>query len=701
MAAPDYHKIYRTAIMYFFALIVIRIPAIHGSQGLPNPQTRVPKVPDPWTPVRVEQDQKGEIKVLVWGREYYFKDSPLPSRIVTGGKDVLAAPVGLTGRFFKIPPDKSRVDGHDAGWEWERSGVILWERDDDHATLVGWMQNASLIVNAVVRIDYDGFLRMDVSLLPNKPLTDHLWLELPISRDRATLRHYWPGVPVKWPVNFGSIAASGSVPAEGLALPFQPVLWIGWEQGGLSWFCETDENWRPAQAERAIEISPGGDATIIRAHLFDAPLDIGIKTFSFGIQATPVKPWVKDFHERRDYYNAFPGHAGYVGSVWDLDEKFIDNAKGRGVRTLFIWNEWTPVFGYWRTSPDREARLKWFIQAVHQRGIKLMPYFGEYVSPLWPEFVTFGQHLTTDISKNIKLYDRNNPPQAILFSNLADEKYRKAYMEGILEAIKRYDFDGIYFDGNIIPRGSTNPGSGLGYRAADGSPHPTYPIFANREFFRKLYEAIHPLGKRIDVHNSSYCGTADMAFADSYWDGEQLVWGRSNKQVSNDPLRGFPLDSFRAEFMGRNFGIPSELLEYDPSKAKTIMGIAMLHDVLVRPTNEIELAYISPIWKALSEFGVSEAAWHPYWDNGDLVKVDAEHVKVSLYSSTVQNGTNLLLVITNFSTGPVEAHVKLTEQAISSFHTAIDALSSEPLGTTQRTITVPLAGSGWRMIEVR
>lgn len=46
-----------------------------------------------------------------------------------------------------------------------------------------------------------------------------------------------------------------------------------------------------------------------------------------------------------------------------------------------------------------------------------------------------------------------------------------------------------------------------------------------------------------------------MAFADPNWDGEELVWsvrGVTNKQASDDPLRDFPLDSFRAEFMGRN-----------------------------------------------------------------------------------------------------------------------------------------------------
>ena len=152
---------------------------------------------------------------------------------------------------------------------------------------------ASLLANVVVRIEFDGFMRIDVSLTPYKPATRHLsGSSSPCPGRVPVLRHYWPGVPVKWPDSAGDINSSGTVPAKGLALPFQPVVWLGWEEGGLSWFCETDENWRPAKTDRAIEVLPENEAVFVfRAHLFDSPLDAGIKTFSFGLQATPVKPW--------------------------------------------------------------------------------------------------------------------------------------------------------------------------------------------------------------------------------------------------------------------------------------------------------------------------------------------------------------------------------------------------------------------------
>ncbi|MFA0748684.1 MAG: hypothetical protein EORIYHIE_002553, partial [Candidatus Fervidibacter sp.] len=42
------------------------------------------EVPDPWTPVTVQQ-VNGEIRVGVWGREYRFAKQPLPSQITTAG----------------------------------------------------------------------------------------------------------------------------------------------------------------------------------------------------------------------------------------------------------------------------------------------------------------------------------------------------------------------------------------------------------------------------------------------------------------------------------------------------------------------------------------------------------------------------------------------------------------------------------------
>ncbi len=139
-------------------------------------------------------------------------------------------------------------------------------------------------------------------------------------------------------------------------------------------------------------------------------------------------------------------------------------------------------------------------------------------------------------------------------------------------------------DGTIEPFGCANEAHGCGYRTADGELRVTYPILAVRRFMRRLYEALHPKGKLINAHQSGYCGTPTLAFVHSYWDGEHI--GGGEVASLDDLLKKLPLESFRAEFMGKNFGVPCEFLVSMRSRGWTIdydLAITLLHDVLVRP----------------------------------------------------------------------------------------------------------------------
>ena len=94
----------------------------------------------------------------------------------------------------------------------------------------------------------------------------------------------------------------------------------------------------------------------------------------------------------------------------------------------------------------------------------------------------------------------------------------------------------------IMPRACANERHGCGWRDADGKLHETYPFFAVRKMMRELYEFVEARGGRIDAHQSGYVCPATLAFAHSYWDGEQLAVSSQNiKQSLN-------LDAFRAEY---------------------------------------------------------------------------------------------------------------------------------------------------------
>ena len=54
------------------------------------------RVPRPWLPVEASDEQQ-HVSVSVWGREYRQEARCLPTRWMTQGVNVLAAPVRLSG----------------------------------------------------------------------------------------------------------------------------------------------------------------------------------------------------------------------------------------------------------------------------------------------------------------------------------------------------------------------------------------------------------------------------------------------------------------------------------------------------------------------------------------------------------------------------------------------------------------------------
>ncbi len=640
------------------------------------------EVPEPWTPVKL-QIVGNEVNLSVWGRSYRFQNSPLPSNITILGDEMLSAPMRLVGQT-------------DAGaLTWTHNGVEVWKQNDEQVTLLGWLQSEAVIANFVVWVEFDGLVRIDLRLVPPpdpKAKLQRLWLEIPLRKEQATLFHYWPG---RW----GSAENSGAVPENGLTLPFKPILWLGWEDGGLTWFAESDKGWQVADVNKALEVVPDLDAVTIRLHFLDSPPKQLPLSFTFGIQATPVKPMPKDFHEWRICHGAFYGMEQQP-AVTGSKETILDKAARLGVKTLVFHEHWTPVQNYWQTN--REAELRRLITECHNRKIKLLLYFGYELSTLAPEWNEVAEKVLVKTPTGGLAGGYFRQPAQRDYIVCLNSEWSERLLKGIINAIDHYGFDGVYLDGTIEPFACANEQHGCGYRTADGSLRVTYPIFAVRNFMRRLYEALHPKGKLINAHQSTYCGTPTLSFVHSYWDGEQFGGG----ELAKDPLQKLPLASFRAEFMGKNFGVPCEFLVYERPPDWTIdhaLAFTMLHDVRVRPLGFGEmLEKMAAIWDAMTKFGVSESEWYPYWRNSEFIQAQPENVKVSGYRKIVNGQTQWLLVISNLSvTETVTAQVQLNVKAIKSVATAQDVVTGEKLAVKGGVILVPLHPMRMRLVLVK
>ncbi len=131
-----------------------------------------------------------------------------------------------------------------------------------------------------------------------------------------------------------------------------------------------------------------------------------------------------------------------------------------------------------------------------------------------------------------------------------------------------------------------------------------YPVFAVRDTFRRLYAVVK--GKKaegiVDSHVFDCMNSAALGFATSYWNGEQL----SSSRFPSDAL---PLDRFRTEFMGVNWGVPCELLAYQMGGFRNGLAVSLPHDVLVRCWQD-ELPLSQSLWKLMDDFGRKEAQFH-------------------------------------------------------------------------------------------
>lgn len=647
----------------------------------------------PWTPISVKGGDR-RIEVGVWGRTHGFGERALPVSISVAGDELLAGAVRLVGT----------VGGKEI--EWKRGGNLVFSASEGEAILAGWQAGDDLIVNATTRIECDGLMQIDLTVLPQRKVTpklERIWLEVPLRPERVRLFHYFPG-------SWGAAKNSGELPDAGMALSFRPFLWLGAEDKGLAWFAESDQAWQPQDPKRAIEVLPSEKGMILRIHLSDAPVKLPV-TYRFGFQATPVKPWPADFHEWRVWHVPQLG----VGSTLPIPKEWwlchrafpdhkpiptLDRAAKLGAKTAVFHEDWAPIQNYPMTTPEDEFRK--IVDACHERGMKVLVYHGYEFSPLAPEWAELHDKILVKNSKGDITPGWYRHPEQRDFKVCYNSVWAEKLASGIARAKERYGYDGLYLDGTVEPWGCCNEAHGCGYRLADGTLRPTYPILGVRRFMRRLYDIVHPTGGIISAHQSTCCATPTLAFADCYWDGEQFAGG----ELSGDILKNLPLGAFRAEFMGRNYGVPAEFLAYERPPQWTFdhaLAVSMLHDVRVRPCGIEALERMAPIWDAMSQFDVRTAEWHPYWEERPLATAQPDAVKVSLYRGRGNSRAGrALMIVSNLSAdAPAEAIVRLDADRMGgSMKVAVDALSGKALACGDVGIVVPLEPMRMRMVRV-
>ncbi len=264
-------------------------------------------VPAPWTPLVVAHGG-----ISCWNRTYDFGNSAFPKQITVGGVKLLTGPIELRGT------------SNGRALHWNNSVSARTHTGQSSVTFSTSAHSPDVNLSTVTTCDFDGFMRVDVTLSPRRGAKkiDKLVLCIPIDSSYAKYRY-----------GYGNVAGGGlgmHLPTEkdiigAVRTPwhsdFLPGLWIGDTSHGIGWYCEGQKNWSRKLPDNALSISSDGKSTVLQVNIIDTPIQLsGPITLSFGLQATPVKP----FPRPKDWLTFRP--------VWSPGSNMFFEGWGGGTR---------------------------------------------------------------------------------------------------------------------------------------------------------------------------------------------------------------------------------------------------------------------------------------------------------------------------------------------------------------------------------
>ncbi len=622
-------------------------------------------IPPPFLPVVTRPEGMGH-RVSVLGRDIVFGPDSLPVSITAAGREILAGPVRLTGLEDGVPIT------WDENYDANESACFIHSRGDDRAVLCGAKASPRFIVDSVVTVEYDGCVTIDLRVMPRGKTVaqafglkavepyryrlDRLWLEIPLKKECAGLYSMYPNSGIL--LDDGTVIpetrtlTSGAVPDRDMALPFKALLWLGNDDRGLGFFAENSMNWQPEDPRRALEIIHEEDRTVLRVRLTDRhpaawkePFSEGSDaylpiSFSFGLQPTPVKPFPRQ---------PYPIHGLHLdcfikipGSYDDFLADKYDRLKEKGVDTLILHEKWNKAQNWCEPSEASLEMIRKITEQCHLRGIRVLTYFGYEISSLSPEWSALQERVKVVTAEGKQTGGWYRVPFQRDYVVCCGSEWADRFVEGIALVMDTCHTDGVYLDSTSRPLYCCNEKHGCGRRDENGLLHGSYPVLAVRNMFKKLYSAVHSRGGMINVHSFGYQNFTALPFIDLSWYGENLQLDYVLGQFGE-----ISTDYFRAEYAGRNMGVPVEFIAYENRPVWTFenaLALSIIHGILPRPNDFYgPLDLMAGVWKIFSRFPVDQADWRPYWSNG-AISTDSR-VKISYYRHEAPDGALTLLAL--------------------------------------------------------
>jgi len=680
---------------------------VHSQAGISD------EVLVPWTPVTTAQGLGKTVDVGVWGRNYHFDTSPFVGQIKVHDAPILSSSVTLNGQ----------VDGKPIKWKGGRARLI--EAGNAVASLDQKLSGGSVDLHVKSHVEYDGFITIECELKATRDTSlDELTFEIPLRSEFAQFCGGDYVLPKKPNVSMSAMYR-GAV-QEDLSFQFGPSVWLGTEAGGLCWQSESDEDWHYADKRKAIEILPRGETTYFRAHFVDVPTKLAegeTLHYKFALQATPIKPLYRDAWSMRI------ARSEPFGADLDLPNRTIQGEPAmryladRGVRYLFCnvnddypW----PIPRHEKFS----ASLQKLNEAAHDAGLKTYFYMIQTRIPLMVSL--FDGYVDQAMLRPMRQYmpgmggyERPGPvtvefgagAQGVLDFCSKSAVIQDAYVHALAERLSTYEDDGIFLDGTCDTVPCHNTAHGCGYVAADGVIRPTYPVFAAREFMRRINQVVHQnkADSLVVLHSSFLFNVSAMAYSDVIQNGQEFTYGN---QWLDHVASVLTLDRFRTQFTGLPLGLASEVLPYRLGPPTKVAATSLLHDISpwlrsnwLDPSDPNSDSYgviVPSIWKLREEFDIAHAEKLFYFENEEYVSVSSQKCYATLFKHP-EHG--VLAIVSNLSTQAQEVAVQfnLDKLGLAGLQMQVtNPLAGESVSmTADGVLSIPLESEAWLYLWLR
>ncbi len=690
----------------------------------------------PWTPLLLEKAPG--VSAQMTQRRYAFGEAIFPTQIEAKGAKLLAGAISLQAQAGGSPV------------AWKAAPLEVGAASEVDARLSQTLQGGVLEARVSGVLEYDGYLLYDCEVSATKAVElESLSLEIPLHSRHAALcsaSFVYPRDPKRSMSESYWDAVTGD-----LDFRAAPSIWIGDNERGFTFQVESAEGWRNRDPQQAIRVRPRGETTGFTVQFVDQPtrLAAGEKLhYRFAILATPVKPMVRDAWDLRVMRSGPYGRELELPSRTFEGKPQLKYLADLGVRNLY----WHIATANWPWPMPGNAALgkeiREFNRAAREAGIKTNPYAIHIRFPIGvEEFDIYGSDIIQMPYKPsawgsrapVSLQHPRPGPYAFIADTQVCVQFcpkspaaQDAYTNALERRLREYGDSGVYLDGSAQSMPCSNEAHGCGYVDAQGVRQPTYPVFANREFIRRIYTVVktHDPEAVVDLHYWSP-NPAQAAYSDINFTGEQ--WFQLKFTGAGRVIEELPLARFRSMFMGYQVGTPTDLMSYRLGSTRRVAAVSLLHDTPVRLNQggrsledlagegltDGSLAGSSPaglervvedaeyfklmtrLWKVRDEFGTKEARRLFYWENANEVSVAPKDAYTTIFHHP-RNG--VLALVSNLTADAAEVKLRFDLDALglSGPLEAFDPLSGKPYAVSERgEVAVPLASEDWLYLWLR